>query len=87
MFDVSTKAAMGMLDVGIGPTHVNSLLTSMNIPAVHENTLKRREREVGEHLETVAKWSCDEARKQEVALLQSLQSRNTATTIVMSQIL
>lgn len=49
VFDVTTKAALGMVDADIGATHVNSCLISKNIPAVHENTLKCREWEVGEH--------------------------------------
>jgi len=28
-----------------GPTHVNALLTSINLPPVGQNTLKARERE------------------------------------------
>ena len=48
-----------MLHAGIGPSHVNSLLTSINLPAVAENTLKAREREIGPVIEKVAKESCD----------------------------
>ena len=47
-----------MLHAGIGPTHVNALLTSINIPAVGESTIKSREREVGPKIEEVAKESC-----------------------------
>ena len=50
-----------MLHAGIGPTHVNSLLTSINLPAVSENTLKAREREIGPVIERVAKESCGKA--------------------------
>ena len=55
--------SLGMLHAGIGPTHVNAILTSMNVPAVSENTLKAREREVGPVIENVAKRSCLEALK------------------------
>ena len=51
----------GMLHAGIGPTHVNSLLTSLNVPAVGKNTLKAREREVGQAVEKLAKRSCEDA--------------------------
>ena len=47
-----------MLHAGIGPNHVNALLTSMNVPAVSENTLKAREREIGPVIESIAKSSC-----------------------------
>ena len=52
---------IGMLHAGIGPSHVNSLLTSINLPAVAENTLKAREREIGPVIEKVAKESCETA--------------------------
>lgn len=42
----------------MGPTHINALLSSMNVPAVREATLKAREREVGLAIETVAESSC-----------------------------
>ena len=43
------------------PTHVNAILTSMNVAAVSENTLRAREREVGPVIENIAKSSCLEA--------------------------
>ena len=47
-----------MLHAGIGPTHVNALLTSMNIPPVSSGTLERRQAEAGPVVEEVAKESC-----------------------------
>ena len=47
-----------MLHAGIGATHVNALLTSINLPAVNESTLKTRKREVGPVFERIAKTSC-----------------------------
>ena len=38
--------------------YVNALLTSINLPAVGQNTLKAREREVGAAIETAARNSC-----------------------------
>lgn len=55
----------GMLHAGIGATHVNALLTSVNLPAIAENTLKAREREVGPAIEKVAKESCGKALEEE----------------------
>ena len=42
----------------MGPTHVNALLSSINVPVMREGTLKAREREVGPAIELVAKSSC-----------------------------
>lgn len=57
--------SLGMLHAGIGPSHVNALLTSINIPSVGQNTFKAREREVGPAIEEVAKASCEEAMEAE----------------------
>ena len=57
--------SLGMLYAGISPTHVNAILTSMNVPAVSENTLRAGEREVGPVIENVAKSSCLEALERE----------------------
>ena len=54
-----------MLHAGIGATHVNVLLTSINLPAVNESTLKTREREVGPVFERFAKTSCKNAIEKE----------------------
>lgn len=42
----------------MGPTHVNALLSSINVPVIADNTLKATEREVGPAIKTVAKSSC-----------------------------
>ena len=47
-----------MLHAGTGPTHVNELLSSINVPLVGESTLKAREKEVGPQIEKLAKESC-----------------------------
>ena len=44
---------------------MNALLTSINLPAVHENTLKARERDIGPALEKIAKRSCKNAIEKE----------------------
>ena len=54
-----------MLHAGIGPTHVNELLSSINVPSVGESTLKSREREVGPQIEKLAKESCLESLESE----------------------
>ncbi|KAK3741253.1 hypothetical protein QZH41_019950 [Actinostola sp. cb2023] len=60
-----------MLHAGVGPTHVNTLLTSINIPAINMNTQKAREREIGPVVENVAEKSCMTALKQEKEQWQS----------------
>ena len=68
VYDVNTKAAMGMINAGLGPSQVNTLMADMNIPPVCPKTLKRREREVGPAIESLAKRSCKRALEAEVKL-------------------
>ncbi|XP_066016700.1 uncharacterized protein [Pocillopora verrucosa] len=62
---INTKLAAGMLHAGIGPTHVNELLSSINVPSLVESTLKAREREVGPQIEKLVKESCLESLESE----------------------
>ena len=55
--DVNTRLALGALNGGIGHTHVNSLLSCLDIPTVNHVTFKTREREVGKAVEHVANES------------------------------
>ena len=64
-YDNNSRAVLGTLDAGIGETHLNTILTTMNIPNISRSTFKRREREVGLAVEQVAKKSCVEALAQE----------------------
>lgn len=48
-----------MLHAGLGATHVNTLLSSLNIPSVCKCTLKEREREIGPAIENIANQSCE----------------------------
>jgi len=50
-----------MPHAGIGPTHVNALLTLINLSPLGQNTLNAREKEAGPVIEAVAKKSCAEA--------------------------
>ena len=52
--------AVGMLDAGIGATHISTVFSAINIPGVHHKTLKRREQSVGRVIESAAKRSCQE---------------------------
>ncbi|KAK3715344.1 hypothetical protein QZH41_001336 [Actinostola sp. cb2023] len=42
----------------MGATHQQGLMASANMRAMHESTFKRVEREVGKHIENVARESC-----------------------------
>ncbi|KAK0071300.1 hypothetical protein PV326_001393, partial [Microctonus aethiopoides] len=42
-YDVNTRAAMGALNAGVGNTHINKVLASLNIPALHVNSYKTHE--------------------------------------------
>ena len=55
-----------MINSGMGHTHVETLLTTMGIPAMSHSTMKRREREVAPAISKTAKAACDAALKAEV---------------------
>ena len=56
--DINTSAVLGYLHAGMGNTHLNNLLSTMNMPTINHHLFERREREVGNALENVAKDSC-----------------------------
>ena len=51
---------------GIGATHINHLLTSMNIPAVGAKTEQVREKEIGPVVEAVVRESCQIAAREKM---------------------
>lgn len=55
----------GMLDAGLGPTGINSILSALNIPTVNATTLKHYERKVGEAGIALANESCEAAIQEE----------------------
>ena len=57
--DINTRAVLGCLHAGMGNTHLNNLLSTMNIPNMNHCLFKRREREVGNAVENVAGKSCE----------------------------
>lgn len=59
-FDVNTRAALGCLHTGVGNTHLNNLLSILNVPALNSSTFKNWEREAGKAIELVAKNSCQQ---------------------------
>ena len=59
-FDVNSRAALGRLHTGVGSTHLNNLLSTLNVPAMNSSTFKNREREAGKAIELAAKNSCQQ---------------------------
>ena len=55
----------GMVNSGLGEMGVNSLLSALNIPGIHHRSLKKREQEVGEQINNLARESCAEALQEE----------------------
>ena len=47
-----------MIDSGLGESHVNNFLSSVGIPTITPQLLKKNERKVGCAIEEVAKESC-----------------------------
>ncbi|XP_077272808.1 uncharacterized protein LOC143903226 [Temnothorax americanus] len=60
-YEVNAKLAFGLIDGGIGESHINTVLSSIDVPIVSALTLKKYERKVGVVIEEVAKESCIEA--------------------------
>ena len=59
-YDINTKSALASLHTGIGETHLNGILSVMNIPTMTRASFKTREREAGKAVETVAGHTCVE---------------------------
>ena len=57
-FDTNTRIALGAIDNGIGFAHINSFLSTLNVPTLSKSAYKKREREVGKAIEEVALNSC-----------------------------
>nr|XP_034328380.1 uncharacterized protein LOC117689936 [Crassostrea gigas] len=70
-FDVNTKLAAAMINVGIGEQQMNNILAELNIPSINHKTLKEREREVGRAFEEVADKSCNNALRDEIIFQQN----------------
>lgn len=54
-YDIILRVTLGCLHAGIGQTHINNMLSCMNIPTINSITFKQREREVGQSVEAIAK--------------------------------
>lgn len=58
--DINSRAVLGCLHTGIGETHLNNMLSTLNVPCMNPVTFKSREREIGAAVESVAKKSCQQ---------------------------
>ncbi|XP_062576921.1 uncharacterized protein LOC134267321 isoform X2 [Saccostrea cucullata] len=75
VFDINTKAALGMLHSGSGHTQVTNFMSSIEIEGMHHRTMKARECEVEPHIQSVAQQSCSEA------LLEEIQGNVSARSV------
>ena len=67
-YDVNTRIALGAIDNGIGYSHINSLLTTLDAPSINRSAYKRREREIGLAIEDVAANSCEMVLENEIEI-------------------
>ncbi|CAL1672156.1 unnamed protein product [Lasius platythorax] len=74
-FDVNSRIVLGIMHAGMGWTHLNKILSCLNIPTISFSTLKRYEQEIGPLVEKVAKESCVKA----AALERNLTIKDAAT--------
>ena len=64
---------MAILSSGIGKTQADKFLAALNIPLITNRNHKKREREIGPIVESVAKRSCKAACTEERTLTLQLQ--------------
>ena len=57
-FDANSRVSLAALDIGIGFSHVNSILTAHDVQTMTRKTYKAREREVGKRAEWLTKETC-----------------------------
>ena len=56
--NINSRAVLGCLHTGIGETHLNNLLSTLNVPTINPVTFKSRERGIGTAVEKVARKNC-----------------------------
>ena len=67
--------------IGVGETHINSLLAALEIKGLNPKTIQKRERELAKAFETVKTKSCEDALAQEVAAHNKHKTRLLNTII------
>ena len=61
-----------MIHAGMGEQQINKFLTTINLPAVHQKTIKRLERKVAPVIEELAADSVNQSTMEEEAATQEL---------------
>ncbi|KAJ8678292.1 hypothetical protein QAD02_014079 [Eretmocerus hayati] len=74
-YDTNLKHVNGVIDAGIGETKLNTLLSALKAPTVHNTTFKRIERVVGPVIEEVSQESCVKAIETEKLLTLEYQKQ------------
>ncbi|KAJ8669495.1 hypothetical protein QAD02_000754 [Eretmocerus hayati] len=64
-YDVNFKTVMGILNAGMGNTHINKVLPALNIPKFEYTSMRTYEKKLGKITEVVARESCDAAALEE----------------------
>ena len=80
--DINTRAALESLHAGIANTHLNILLSTMNMPTMNQSIFKRREREIGKIVENVARERCQLNLNLEKAMAQQSSSSADSDELV-----
>ncbi|XP_061193563.1 uncharacterized protein LOC133201777 [Saccostrea echinata] len=68
IWDMNTKLGAGIANSGIGFSVLQMLFASLNIPGVAAGTVKKRDREAGKAIESVAQKSCNDALDEELKM-------------------
>ncbi|KAK3099978.1 hypothetical protein FSP39_012810 [Pinctada imbricata] len=82
VWDANSKLAMAMVHCGMGGTQVNGFLNALNIPAVSNTLLYKREKEIGDALEDVAQCSAEKSFNEEIELTKSASNDDGLTVSV-----
>ncbi|CAD6219693.1 GSCOCG00012935001-RA-CDS, partial [Cotesia congregata] len=64
-YDSNTQLIIGSMNSGVGNTHINKVLTAMDIPQVNWKSFKTHESEVIKGVECMAQEKCLDAAKEE----------------------
>ena len=59
-YDINSRAALACLHTGVGQTHLDGILATMNVPTMSRASFKTREREAGTAVESIAKVTCQQ---------------------------
>ena len=66
--NVNQLAVLGSLHTGVGATHLEAIMATMEVPALSRRSFNDIEETVGEALETEATENCEKAAIEEISL-------------------